>query len=94
MWSRIPGAGYQVREVSMTTRMETCLLGVALAALIGVSACSGVLMEKKYADGSETRLKLDQGEGWETYDDKPRIIGGKKNPMDEMSVILKREMTF
>jgi hypothetical protein len=80
----------------MTTWMKTWLLGFALAALVGVSACSGVLMEKKYTDGNEARLKLDQGEGWETYDDKPRypVSGGKKNPMDEMSLILKREMTF
>jgi hypothetical protein len=79
----------------MTTWMKIWLLGFALVALMGFSACSGVLMEKRYADGNESRLKFDQGEGWETYDDRPRYIGGgKKNPNDEKSVVLKREFTF
>jgi len=69
-------------------------LAATLVLLIG-AGCSGVLYETKYEDGREERLKIDQAEGWGTYDDKPRKPDSKaKKDQDSMGVILKKESTF
>ncbi len=75
-------------------KLKLCFTGLVLAALLGVSACSGVLVDKKYSGGRESRLKIDQGEGWEDYDTTPRYRWDKKNSLDEMSIMLKNEVTF
>lgn len=69
-------------------------LGLMLAVLLG-AGCSGVLYESKYEDGREERLKIDQGESWGTYDDKPRKPDSRaKKDQDDMSIMLKKESTF
>ena len=78
----------------MTSRMIIWHLALTFTALLAISGCSGVLMESKHQDGRVERLKIDQGEGWENYEDKPRYPSTKKNTLDEMSIMLKKEMTF
>jgi hypothetical protein len=78
----------------MSSRMIICCLVLICAALLAISSCSGVLMESKHEDGRVERLKIDQGEGWENYEDKPRYPSTKKNTLDEMCIMLKKEMTF
>ena len=69
-------------------------LALTLALLVG-AGCSGVLYESKSADGREDRLRLDQGESWSTYDDKPRKPDSKaKKDQDDKSILLKKELTF
>jgi hypothetical protein len=75
-------------------KLKLCFMALALAALLSVSACSGVLVDKKYSGGRESRLKIDQGEGWENYDTTPRYRFDRKNSVDEMSIMLKNEVTF
>ncbi len=67
---------------------------LALAVLLG-AGCSGVLFESKHEDGRVERLRVDGGEGWSIYDDKPRnpYQDGKKL-QEEMSIMLKKEATF
>lgn len=67
---------------------------LALAVLVG-AGCSGVLFESKREDGRVERLKVDGGESWSTYDEKPRnpAQDGRKL-QDEMSIMLKKEATF
>jgi len=70
------------------------LLALMLAALV-VTGCSGVLYESKSEDGREDRLRIDQGESWSTYDDKPRKPDSKaKKDQDDKSILLKKELTF
>jgi len=78
----------------MSSRMIIGRLALTFAALLAISSCSGVLMESKHEDGRVDRLKIGQGEGWENYEDKPRYPSTKKNTLDEMSIMLKKEMTF
>ncbi len=66
---------------------------MALAALV-LAGCSGVLMESKQDDGRVDRVKVDGGESWDSYDDKPRYPYTKKKALDDMSIILKNESTF
>jgi hypothetical protein len=57
--------------------------------------CSGILFESKKDDGKLVeRLRVDGGESWETYDDKPRnpYKDGKK--LEDMSIFLKKETKF
>ncbi len=69
-------------------------LGLLLLALVG-AGCSGVLYESKYEDGRAERLKIDQGESWSSYDDKPRKPDSKaKKDQDDTSIMLKKESTF
>lgn len=72
------------------------LLPWALAAMVLVSGCSGVLMESKDDNGKVERVKLDAGEGWDSYDDRPRqpYVNSGKHGLDDMSIMLKREKTF
>jgi hypothetical protein len=39
-------------------------------------------------------VKIDSGESWDLYDDKPRYRNSKNKTVDDMSIMLKREMTF
>jgi hypothetical protein len=69
-------------------------LALTLALLIG-AGCSGVLYESKSKDGREDRLRIDKGESWSTYDDKPRKPDSKaKKDRDDNSLLLKNEVTF
>jgi len=73
---------------------RSCGLILALVVLLG-AGCSGVLFESKREDGRVDRLKVDGGESWSTYDDKPRnpAQDGRKL-QEEMSIMLKKEATF
>jgi hypothetical protein len=66
---------------------------VVLAALL-LAGCSGVLFASKHEDGKEARVKIDGGESWDTFDDKPRYPFDKRKTNDEMSIMLKSESTF
>jgi hypothetical protein len=77
----------------MVIRVRIWWLGLALAALV-LAGCSGVLMESKDKDGQVDRVKIDSGESWDSYDDKPRYPFTKKKSADEMSIMLKKEATF
>ena len=66
-------------------------LAWALAATVLLSGCSGVLFESK--QGGES-LKLDSGEGWESYDTPQRYPYSKRKSNDEMSIMLKSVNTF
>jgi len=68
----------------------------ALAAIVLVASCSGVLVERKDSSGKVERVKIDGVESWNTYDDRPRLPYGNsgKHGMDEMSIMLKSEKTF
>ena len=77
----------------MATKLKIWWLGLALAALV-LAGCSGVLVESKHKDGQVDRVKIDSGESWDSYDDKPRYPFTKKKNFDEMSIMLKREATF
>jgi hypothetical protein len=68
----------------------------ALAVIVLVAGCSGVLMEKKASNGQVDRLKLDAGESWEQYDTKPRdpFASSSKHGMDDISIMLKSLTTF
>jgi hypothetical protein len=77
----------------MVTRLRIWGLGLALAALV-LAGCSGVLMESKDKNGQVARVKIDTGESWDSYDDKPRYPFTKKKSTDDMSIMLKKEATF
>lgn len=66
-------------------------LGLALLLLWG-SGCAGVLLENQYEDGRVDRLKIDGGEGWSDYEDKPRYPQSKTK--DEYYIVIKKELTF
>jgi len=77
----------------MAGRLRMWWLGLALAALV-LAGCSGVLMESKQDDGRVDRVKVDGGESWDSYDDKPRYPYTKKKALEDMSIMLKKESTF
>lgn len=77
----------------MAGRLRMWWLGLALAALV-LAGCSGVLMESKQDDGRVERVKVDGGESWDSYDDKPRYPYTKKKALEDMSIMLKKESTF
>jgi hypothetical protein len=52
------------------------------------------LFESKGDGGRAERLKLDSGEGWESYDKHPRNPFDRRNSNDEMSIMLKSVKTF
>ncbi len=56
------------------------------------AGCAGVLFESHLEDGNVQRLKVDGGESWSTYEDKPRYPQSKIK--DEYSIWLKKEATF
>ena len=65
-----------------------------LATTVLLSGCSGVLFETKGGAGTSESLKLDSGEGWESYDKHPRNPFDKRNSYEEMSIMLKSVKTF
>jgi hypothetical protein len=69
-------------------------LAWGLTATVGLSGCSGVLFEAKEGNGKSERLKIDSGEGWESYDNPQRYPYSKRKSIDEMSIMLKSEKTF
>jgi hypothetical protein len=69
-------------------------LALALTATVLLSGCSGVLFESKGDGGRAESLKLDSGEGWQSYDTNPRYRYDRKNSNDEMSIMLKSVKTF
>ena len=69
-------------------------LAWALAAMVLLSGCSGVLFETKEKSGATDSLKVDAGEGWAEYDTHPRYPYDKKNSNDEMSIMLKTVKNF
>ena len=56
--------------------------------------CSGVLFESKEKSGATDSIKVDSGEGWDSYDTHPRYPYDKKNSNDEMSIMLKTVKNF
>lgn len=71
---------------------KTCIgIGLTLVLLLG-SGCSGVLYEKQLENGRVDRWKIDGGEGWGDYDDKPRYPQSKTK--DEYYFVIKKEATF
>ncbi len=77
----------------MRGRKADWWLILALVALLG-AGCSGVLLESKRPDGGLERVKIDGGESWDTYDDKPRYHQSKSKLLDDLSIMLKKESTF
>jgi hypothetical protein len=69
------------------------LLGV-LAAMVLASGCA--LLEMKDSGGRVERLEIDSGEGWSSYDTRPRdpYANTGKHGMDDMSIMLKSVKTF
>ena len=80
----------------MKNRGIKCWLAWALAATVLLSGCSGVLFESKDSGGKVERVKIDGGESWDTYDDRPRLrfTNSKKHGLDDMGLMLKSEKTF
>jgi hypothetical protein len=74
-------------------RLNRWVLCVMMVAVLG-SGCSGVLFESKGSGGTSDSLKIDAGEGWASYDTRPRYPYDKKNSNDEMSIMLKSVKTF
>jgi len=64
--------------------------------MILVSGCSGILMESRESDGKTERLRIDSGASWDSYDNRPRqpYVSSGKHGLDDMSIMLKKEMTF
>jgi hypothetical protein len=67
-----------------------------VAPILLISGCSGVLMESKEGNGKVERLRLDGGESWDSYDDRPRLpyVGSGKHGLDDIGIMLKSEKTF
>jgi len=67
-----------------------------VAAMLLTSGCSGVLLESKDDSGKVERLKIDSGESWDSYDDRPRhpYVQSGKHGLDDLSIMLKSEKTF
>ena len=53
-------------------------LALVLAVTVLLSGCSGVLFESKGKRGTSESLRLDSGEGWESYDKTPGYPYDKK----------------
>jgi hypothetical protein len=67
-----------------------------VAAMVVLLGCSGVMMESKDSSGKIDRVRLDNGQSWKNYDNKPRqpYVSSGKHGLDDMSLMLLREMTF
>jgi len=74
--------------------MKRCLPWL-VGAIVVLSGCSGVLMESKESSGKMDRLRLESG-SWNSYDGKPRepYVSSGKHGVDDMSLMLLKEMTF
>jgi hypothetical protein len=71
----------------MESRKSQWWLGLALAVLLGVMGCAGILQESRYNDGQVERLRIQGGESWKTWD-------RNSTKEDATAVILKKEATF
>jgi hypothetical protein len=81
----------------VTSRRINGWLPWALAAMLLVSGCSGILLESKKGGGEVDRLKFDAAESWDSYDDRPRYRYSNTNKHglpEELGIILKSEKTF
>lgn len=67
-----------------------------MAVSILAAGCSGVISESKDSNGKVERLRLDGGENWSSYDNKPRLpyVGTGRHGFDDMSLMLLKESTF
>ena len=67
-----------------------------VAAIVVLSGCSGILLESKESSGKVDRLRLDSSASWNSYDDKPRnpYVSSGKHGLDDMNLMLLKEMTF
>jgi hypothetical protein len=63
-----------------------------LAALVWLSGCSGILMEKYNSEGQMDRIKIDTLD-WKNVDAKPRSLHDARG-LDDVSIMLKSEKTF
>jgi hypothetical protein len=63
-----------------------------LAAMVWLSGCSGVLMEKYNSEGQRDRIKIDALD-WKQVDIKPRSLRDARG-LDDISIMLKSEKTF
>jgi hypothetical protein len=63
-----------------------------LAALVWLSGCSGVLMEKYNREGQMDRIKIDALD-WKNVDAKPRSPHDARG-LDDLSIMFKSEKTF
>lgn len=63
-----------------------------LAAMLLLSGCSGVLMEKYNREGQMDRIKIDAVD-WRKLDAKPRSPNDARG-LDDLSIMLKSEKTF
>jgi hypothetical protein len=77
----------------MQRHKGNCLLILAFIVLLG-SGCSGVLLESKHEDGKVERVRVEGGESWSSYDDKPRNPYQDGKRLDDLSIMLKKEATF
>ena len=75
-------------------RINRWLPWVLVVGLLG--GCSGILMESKDGSGRVDRLKLDSGESWDSYDDRPRhpYVKSGKHGLNDIGIMLKNEKTF
>jgi len=64
-----------------------CWLAMVVAILLLAGGCAGILQETEHDDGKVSRIRIQGGESWKSYDKNPT----KK---DESSFILKKEATF
>jgi hypothetical protein len=81
-----------VGEGEMKGRQIGWWLAGVLAILLG-AGCSGVLLESQHEDGRVERLRVEGGESWSTYDDKPRLPQSKSK-YEDLGIMLKKESTF
>jgi hypothetical protein len=63
-----------------------------LAAMVLLSGCSGVLVEKYNSEGQMDRIKIDALD-WKRFDAKPRSPNDARG-LDNISIMLKSEKTF
>ncbi len=78
----------------MADRKMKKLLGLILAGLLFLAGCNGVLFEKEQSNGGVSRVRVDGGESWSSYDTTPRYRSQKAKDQDDMCIMLKNEATF
>ncbi len=67
-----------------------------VAALVLLPGRPGVLMKSKDEGGKMQRFRIEGGESWCESDNKPRqpYVSTGQHGLDDMSLMLMREMTF
>jgi hypothetical protein len=78
----------------MAGRQTIGFLALILACLVTLHGCGGVIYEMPRENGRVERLRLDTGEGWESYDTTPRYRSQKPKDLENYSIMLKNEATF